>query len=148
MMAIGQATTMAGDMFHHRNAAGGLKPGDASGAKPYNFLRCGAEGAIADHLMRPWKPKIQNRRADHIKPRCPAHGPQKPRIGTLRDFSSAFKSRCSGKGLPMRWLQARYAPAFLINENGCGGAEQPANIIGKRAQLRRAFNVARKQDDA
>ena len=83
--------------------------------------------------MRAWQPQIQNRRADNIKPGITAHAPKQQRIGALRHFRQRFKPRGGGEGFPMRRLQPRNAPAFLVNQNRRGFAQHIANLSRQRA---------------
>jgi hypothetical protein len=139
---------MAWDMLDHGNAACRLQPRNAGRTQPHDLIRVSAEGAITNHLMRTRQAQIQNRRADNIQASRAAHRPQQIRIGALSHLWLGFEARSGGEGLPLRRLQARHAPAFLVNQDRRRRAQHIADIIRERAQLLGVLDVPREKNRA
>ena len=102
---------MAGNMLHHRDAAGQLQAFGPGAAEPGDLFRPVAEGAVADDVMRAGQAQVQHRGADDVEaglrgtsahaaphwPRAAAFGGSVPKRGGGREWpaSAAARSRAT-----------------------------------------------------
>ena len=150
-MAVDLRPPVAGHVLDDRHDAAGDEAVAIGAAERRDLLGRSGKRARADHRVHPLAGDVENRRAIDADPDFDEIGGDEPRRQPGGAFGRARggEARRGGIGRPMRRPHALHPPAFLVDEHGrVGAADNGAEIVDERAQLRPIDDVALEQDQS
>ena len=148
---------MAGDVLDHAHRAARFEPVEHGAAERRHLHRLGAQGAVADHVVRAFLADIEQRQTIDVDPGLGEHHRQRLGIDPRRldrrnrRFGVELGEAPTGREFgPFGRLQPRHPAAFLVDQDRqIVATGEIAQAVGQRLQLPRsaqlrANNMARR----